>query len=1778
MRAEVRTQTLRSIRKRARKKPGATSVQYAPPVLSERKGNVSGSFIVLRTAVSLLVFAAIAVALPSTAGAAVASAPVSKVTVTTGDTGEIVAGATRQYTATATYVGGGTGDVTLDAVWSSSRTSVASVDAAGVALGNLPGSTAIKATYGGKTSNSVTLIVSKCTILGTAGDETLTGTAGADHICGGGGNDILNGLDGADTLDGGAGTDTLNGGVGVDKLFGGTENDGLDGGADIDHLYGGTGDDLLIGGTGGDQLFGEAGDDDLYGHADNDRLSGAAGADELFGEDGNDRLLPGADDDLSHGNDGRDTVDYSDVPGPVVVDLAAASDQGTGAGTDQIASIEDAAGSPGDDTLMALASGSNLTGNAGADTLLGAAGIDNLRGNAGDDALTGNGGNDLLYGDAGLDTLNGSDGNDRLSGGADDDNLGGDADDDQLFGDDGADTLSAGTGNDRVTGGAGDDDADGGDGTDIALYDTAPTGVTADLTTGIASGGAGKDVLAGFENLSGSHFDDALTGDAMANTLTGLAGNDAIHGEGGADNLYGNAGDDDMHGGTENDYMLGHEGNDTMSGDDGDDSMDAGAGDDSLLGGAGNDGLVGDAGVDSLEGGDDDDSLNPGLGDDALIDGGAGSDSLRYSFNLSSVTIDLADGTSTGGGGNDAFSNIESATGTGSDDFLFGDGNDNFLGGGGGNDTIDGRGGDDTLDGGSGDDGIRGGTGTDTINGGAGTDTCDQAGCELSYNLPPVLTIVNASNVFTEGDAAKAVDSGLTLTDDSAVLTGATVTIDSGFESGKDVLSATPNGLTLNYAGSTLTISGNAAPSVYETVLRSVKFDNTSQDPSTTARTISFSVTDGEFTDGTGNDVSMEVRRINDAPIATAETYANGQRGVRMRVGTSNTDAHETEHTGNVLENDTDVDTPFANLDVAPGNLTSADCAVICPGNVVMASNGTFTYDPPAGDDGSDTFTYTLRDNDTGDHGGTAQTHTATVTLNRSGDRVWFVDDSAAAGGRGVSHSPLQSLGHANLTGASDKDGTGDRIFVYTGTYTNGIELETDQKLIGEPNGLNVGGTQFVAAGGSKPAISASGNGVTVASGTEVQDLALGNTPAASYSLHAPAGAGAFTVADTDIANGNGGALHIADGTPAVALGTLSSTGSSNNGVRIAETEGGTVSSTGGTLQNASAADFATSNSNTNVTLGSVITDDVGQLVNVSGGSGDVRYNGVITDWEDGDGDGIAITGTSGDQDFANQLLLSTNSTGAPAFSMTSSPSAFLQVDPAAASTSRLASSGHAALRVTDTKIHTDGLEFQKIGTTGTFGDRDGIELSNTGHDTAAFGRLVVTGTGPADSGGMILGRRNGIAVTNSNGPSLQDMKLSGHSDFAIRGVTVRGFNMDDTVIDGSVNNAAGQAFNGTDPNTDEGAVSFDNLTGTGLTISDSTIARGIYNGLRVVNSSGTLNRLTVTNTAFNSGATQPNGNDNVLIEALSNASLNATISGSTFTNVRGDHIDTGHGGTSSGDVQILNNTMSTTLAQSEILGGGINVDASGSGDITYAVNGNTVTGSTATAIVTGKLFGGSPGDATAVGTITGNTVGASGVAGSGSNAGSAIDVSVLGNGKHTVQVTNNQLRQYGQHGILATAGGASRSVTGLAHNAVFNLHVTGNTIEQPFNAAASSSGFQLIAGTNSGEPTGSVPDDYNVCLNLSGNNANNSGEDDASSARRDYVIRQRFETQVQLPGWTGPTSGDSITMGNAMASYLTSTGRAAAGFSNFTSAETASYSQSLPPKGFYSVGSCPTN
>lgn len=144
---------------------------------------------------------------------------------------------------------------------------------------------------------------------GGAGDDSATGSAGADYGRMGDGDDTVAAGDGADSVLGEGGDDSLAADAGNDTVAAGDGADTADGGAGNDMVMGEHGADHLTGGAGTDKLWGGAGNDVISGGSA-DRAGGTAaaidGADSLSGGDGDDRLLLGRGD-FGLGGDGDDS-------------------------------------------------------------------------------------------------------------------------------------------------------------------------------------------------------------------------------------------------------------------------------------------------------------------------------------------------------------------------------------------------------------------------------------------------------------------------------------------------------------------------------------------------------------------------------------------------------------------------------------------------------------------------------------------------------------------------------------------------------------------------------------------------------------------------------------------------------------------------------------------------------------------------------------------------------------------------------------------------------------------------------------------------------------------------------------------------------------------------------------------------------------------------------------------------------------------------------------------------------------------------------------------------------------------------------------------------------------------------------------------------------------------------------------------------------------------------------------------------------------------------------
>ena len=235
------------------------------------------------------------------------------------------------------------------------------------------------------------------TLIGTAGNDYLVGTAKKDVIVAHGGNDRIFGLERDDFVCAGLGDDVVRGG---------------DGG---DFLYGGRGEDVIYGGVGNDYLRDGGGNDKVFGRAGHDHAGGFPGNDLVWLGRGSDHGLDGRGNDVFRGQAGLDFFATTSGTGSDLFDGGPDGSVLIWYGSDPVV-VDLSTGLLTSDETKTLRSIQNVTGGDGADTLIGDEFANFIRGGLGNDHIEGGGADDNLWGDAGDDFLDGGDGTDFLWG------------------------------------------------------------------------------------------------------------------------------------------------------------------------------------------------------------------------------------------------------------------------------------------------------------------------------------------------------------------------------------------------------------------------------------------------------------------------------------------------------------------------------------------------------------------------------------------------------------------------------------------------------------------------------------------------------------------------------------------------------------------------------------------------------------------------------------------------------------------------------------------------------------------------------------------------------------------------------------------------------------------------------------------------------------------------------------------------------------------------------------------------------------------------------------------------------------------------------------------------------------------------------------------------------------------------------------------------------------------------------------------------------------------
>jgi hypothetical protein len=429
-----------------------------------------------------------------------------------------------------------------------------------------------------------------------------------------------------------------------------------------------------------------------------------------------------------------------------------------------------------------------------------------------------------------------------------------------------------------------------------------------------------------------------------------------------------------------------------------------------------------------------------------------------------------------------------------------------------------------------------------------------------------------------------------------------------------------------------------------------------------------------------------------------------------------------------------------------------------------------------------------------------------------------------------------------------------------------------------------------------------------------------------------------------------------------------------------------------------------------------------------------------------------------------------------------------------------------------------------QVNASGAFGI--GINLNNANPSSGSF---TVAGSGgtctaatPTCSGGTITNATDAsVKLANTSNVSLTRMRLNSSGNFGLSGNTVNVMNINTCVFSGTHGNLV-----------DEGALFVTNWLGSG-TITDSDITGGANDIVRVTNTTGVLNRLTVSGTTIHDHVSAAPSNHGLRFAtnlATTNTGagvvMNITVQNSTFRNSYANHLDFAATGLSAMNIVLTGNTMTKTVGYAT-LSGAVNTVADHQSQLTFNYDSNNLTFSNVTAFnfFTSNL---STAAMSMVGRFNNNTIGQAGVATSGS-VGGGVTVNATGAGTVTANITNNAIHGIaGNYGIYLLGGDGSP---------ILNGTVTGNTIGT---YTGGFNGIHARSGTVSSDSTA-------ICAHISGNNVVGAGP------TNEIFLWERFgATSLRLPGYAGAATDTAAAAAFVAGQNTATAGRVSATGNNF--------------------------
>ena len=464
----------------------------------------------------------------------------------------------------------------------------------------------------------------------------------------------------------------------------------------------------------------------------------------------------------------------------------------------------------------------------------------------------------------------------------------------------------------------------------------------------------------------------------------------------------------------------------------------------------------------------------------------------------------------------------------------------------------------------------------------------------VDLNAPPVNTVPGAQS--TNEDTAKAI-TGISVADpDNATLTE-TLSVTHG-----TLTLASTAGLSFTVGDGTndATMTFTGAKAAINTAIASVTYT-----PATDYNgpaTLTISSTDGTATDT--DTVAITVVSVNDQPVATAHTVTTSS-GIGLTINAA-TDAND------LKEGATDPDDPSGELtaQLVAGSVSPANATV----TLLSGSDGSFYVEPPGGLSGAGavTFAFKICDDNVGDPNQCSAQKTLTVDV--TGPDLWFVDDTdaaaCAAACNGSRTKPL--VGLAALPAGR---GTGDRVFLFSGSYAGGHTFPVGESLVGQGAtgsfdtllGVTVPGNGTLDArptlGGVKPSL---GNTVTLATNATLRGVLVGT--GAATALTEPAGTTTgLTVAETSLATTTGTALLLDQAAGNLQLDAVTHTGGAGAGVGVTNNSATLTFSGGLSISSGTSTAFSVTGGGTvaatqdNTTVVNTLTTTTGTALSIQG-------------------------------------------------------------------------------------------------------------------------------------------------------------------------------------------------------------------------------------------------------------------------------------------------------------------------------------------------------------------------------------------------------------------------------------------------------------------------------------------------------------------------------------------------------------------------------------------------